>query len=269
VDLGRLASFLFEYPYGCLEQTVSSAWGLLLLPDLLREIDPLLVAESEIRNAMERRIRRILSMQTYEGGFSAWPGGAQSVFWDSVYATHFLQEAQKRGWEVPSETLRDARNFLLTLLTLQPYSEEEEYLRNLASAQAYAAYVLASGGEAPLAWMEHLRERKDLLYDSGTFLLALAYAEAGQKDVALELAGSYTPSPESIPQTGGIYESSLRKMALQLLLLLRLDPSAAQATNLVNKIRSVLANTRYLTTQESAFLVMALSEYFEGQQALS
>ena len=269
VDLGRLASFLFEYPYGCLEQTVSSAWGLLLLPDLLREIDPLLVAESEIRNAMERRIRRILSMQTYEGGFSAWPGGAQSVFWDSVYATHFLQEAQKRGWEVPSETLRDARNFLLTLLTLQPYSEEEEYLRNLASAQAYAAYVLASGGEAPLAWMEHLRERKDLLYDSGTFLLALAYAEAGQKDVALELAGSYTPSPESIPQTGGIYESSLRKMALQLLLLLRLDPSAAQATNLVNKIRSVLANTRYLTTQESAFLAMALSEYFEGQQALS
>ncbi|MEN3185303.1 MAG: MG2 domain-containing protein [Atribacterota bacterium] len=268
VDLTRLGSFLFEYPYGCVEQTVSSAWGLLLLPDLLRDVDPLLVNESEIRNAMEKRIRRILSMQTYEGGFSPWPGGSQSSFWDSAYATHFLQEAQKRGWPIPQETLQDARNFLLTLLTLQPYSEEEWYLRNLFSSQAYAAYVLTLQGEAPLAWMEHLREKRSLLHESGLLLLALAYAEAGQKDVALELAGGYTPTFETAPQTGEIYESSLRKLALQLLLTLRLDPSSAQATTIVNRIRELLPQSEYLTTQESAFLVLALSEYFAGQTFL-
>ncbi|MGC8778581.1 MAG: alpha-2-macroglobulin family protein, partial [Candidatus Caldatribacteriaceae bacterium] len=247
VDLTRLASFLFEYPYGCIEQTVSSAWGLLLLPDLLRDVDPLLVNESEIRNAMERRIRRILSMQTYEGGFSAWPGQTQSSLWDSVYATHFLQEAQKRGWEVPQEALQDAKNFLLTLITMQPYSEEEWSLRNLLSAQAYAAYVLARMNEAPLAWMEHLRESKEFLHGSGTLFLALAYAEAGQKEVALEIAGGYLPSPEATPQTGGIYESSLRQLALQLLLSLRLDPSSAQATTIVSTLRETLARTEYLT----------------------
>lgn len=268
VDLTRLVAFLFEYPYGCVEQTVSSAFGLLLLPDLLREIDPLLVNESEIRNAMERRIRRILSMQTYEGGFSPWPGGSQSSFWDSAYATHFLQEAKRRGWSVPEEALQDARNFLLTLLTLQPYSEDEWYLRNLLSSQAYAAYVLALAGEAPLAWMEHLREQRTLLHESGLLLLALAYAEAGQKDVALELAGGYTPTLETTPQTGGIYESPLRKLALQLLLALRLDPSSAQATNIANRIRALLPQTEYVTTQESAFLVLALSEYLAGQTFL-
>lgn len=266
VDLTRPAEMLFEYPYGCLEQIVSSAWGLLLLPDLLQDVDPLLANETEVRNAMERRIRRILSMQTYKGDFSVWPGYSESRLWDSVYATHFLQEAKKRGWEIPEGSLQGARNFLLTLLALQPYSEEEGYLRELFSAQSYAAYVLTLSGEAPLAWMEHLRERKKFLYDSGLLLLALAYAQAGQKEVAQELVGGYTPIPEIVSQTGDIYESSLRQIALHLLLSLELDPSSAQATNIVNTMRSRLAKTEHLSTQESAFVIMALEKYFEGQK---
>ncbi|MGQ9746254.1 MAG: alpha-2-macroglobulin family protein [Candidatus Caldatribacteriaceae bacterium] len=266
VDLTRFAEMLFEYPYGCLEQTVSSAWGLLLLPDLLRDVDPLLANETEVRNAMEQRIRRILSMQTYEGAFSVWPGYSESRLWDSVYTTHFLQEAKKRGWEVPEESLQGAHNFLLTLLALQPYLEEEWYLRGLFSAQSYAAYVLTLSGEAPLAWMEHLRERKKFLYDSGLLLLALAYAQVGQKEVAQELAGRYVPNPEATSQTGDIYESPSRQMSLHLLLSLELDPSSAYATNIANNIRSQLAKTEYLSTQENAFVIMALEKYFQGQK---
>jgi len=267
IDLTRLATFLFEYPYGCLEQTVSSAWVLLLLPDLLRDVDPLLAQEEEVQKAMRRRIVRILSMQTYEGGFAAWPGDSFVRYWDAVYATHFLYCAEEAGWGIPPSTLYAARDFLLSLLTLEPYSSEEATLRSLYSTQAYAAYVLASSGETPLAWMEHLREQTEFLSDSGTLFLALAYLHAGQKDVALELAGGYLPSLEEAPQTGDIYESPLRKMALSLLFHVRFDPTSGEATVLANKLRDLLHRTKDLSTQESAFVVMALNEYFATQKS--
>lgn len=261
VDVSRIASFLWAYPYGCLEQTVSGAWVALLLPEYLKDIDPQLVEPQSVQKALSRRIRRILSLQTYDGGFSFWPQG-ESDPWCSAYATHFLLTARGKGVDIPPEALEEARNYLLRVLVAVPYDTSLEVLKDFYTARAYAAYVLTLAGERPLATLEELREKREYLRASGVFFLALTYSLLGQRELARELAGSYAPSLYGEPQTGGVYESPLRERALALLVALDLDPTHAQGTALVDDLRKAVNERPYLTTQEGAFLLLALSEYF-------
>ncbi len=265
VDLGRLVAFLWSYPYGCLEQVVSSAWVALLLPEYLQEEDPLLAPKALAEKLLARKIRRILALQTYDGGFSSWPGG-ESIPWNTAYAFHFLTACLDRGIDVPREPLEAARDYLLRFLVAAPYAEDEEGLRDFYTAKAYAAYALSLSGERPLAVLEELRENRLLLRPSGLLFLALAYASCGRRDLAQSLAGDYAPSLSGEPQTGGVLESPLREGALALLLALELDPTHAQATGLVQRLRETLASQQYLTTQEGAFLLLALSRYFAQEK---
>ena len=57
---------------------------------------------------MNPGIWRILSMQQADGGFSYWPGYHDLCPWGSSYATHFLVEAKKAGYEVPQGGLERA-----------------------------------------------------------------------------------------------------------------------------------------------------------------
>jgi hypothetical protein len=265
VDLRRLASILWEYPYGCLEQTTSSGWVALLLPEYLQDLDPLLAPRALAEKHLMRKIRRILSLQTPDGGFSAWPGG-ESRPWDSAYAYHFLLEAQKQGVDIPPPPLEEAKSYLLRFLTMPPYTSWEEELRDFYTAKAYAAYVLALSGERPLSTLEELREKRTYLRESGVFFLALTYALLGQKDLARSLVGEWTPDLSREPQSGGVYESPLREGALALLLELELDPTHTRATYLAGKLQEVLRERAYLSTQEAAFLLFALSRYFAQEK---
>lgn len=260
VDLRRLVTLLWAYPYGCLEQVVSGAWVALLLPEHLKE-DPLLAPQEPVQKLLDRRIRKILSLQTYDGGFSSWPGG-ESTPWNTAYAFHFLLSALQQGVSVPREPLDAAREYLLRVLASAPYETDEEALRDFYTAKAYAAYVLTLAGERPLAVLEELVEKRPYLRGSGVLFLALTYALLGKRDLAQNLSGNYAPSLSGEPQTGGVLESPLREGALALLLSLELDPTRARATEMVTRLRDALAQRHSLTTQEAAFLLLALSRYF-------
>lgn len=265
IDLRRIATFLWEYPYGCLEQVTSSAWVALLLPEYLKEEDPLLAPQELARKLLSRKIRRILSLQTYDGGFSSWPQGV-STPWNTAYALHFLLAAKERGMDIPEDPLAAAREYLLRFLVAAPYAADDASLRDFYTAKAYAAYVLTLSGERPLATLEELREKRLYLWNSGLLFLALTYASIGQRDLARSLVGDYVPSLSGEPQSGGVLESPLREGALALLLSLELDPTHAQAAVLAERLRKALAERQYLTTQEGAFLLLALSQYFAQEQ---
>lgn len=265
IDLKRIASSLWDYPYGCLEQVVSSAWVALLLPEYLKEEDPLLVPEELARRLLTRKIRRILSLQTYDGGFSSWPQGT-STPWNTAYALHLLCASQEQGIDLPQEPLVAAKEYLVRFLVAAPYEADAEELRDFYTAKAYAAYVLTLSGERPLAVLEELREKHFYLRKSGLFFLALTYASLGQRDLARNLVGDYVPSLSGEPQTGGVLESPLREGALALLFALELDPTHAQAAFLAERLREALAKRQYVTTQEGAFLLLALSRYFAREK---
>ena len=263
-----IARFLTTYPHGCMEQTVSSAWPLLLQRDLTASNDSSLVDTGPIKNSLELRIRKIMGLQHYDGGFIRWQGESWSQPWDSIYGTHFLVEAKKEGVKIQEESLLEALKYVRRQLSVEPSDTNDETVwRQALSRRAYSCYVLALAGEPSLGWMESLRDKRDSLDGSGRLFLAASYAVSGQKAEAEKMIGPSSGRGKNVPKGNENYDSDLRNEALDLLVRVHIDPgspaSASSSSNLLESLRK----ERYLNTQEGAFAMLALSKFFKAQPA--
>ncbi|MDO5116661.1 MAG: MG2 domain-containing protein [Synergistaceae bacterium] len=260
LSLSALADFLVTYPYGCFEQTVSSAWPLLAQPELVRQIDPELADES----GLAARIARIEAAQLGDGGFPRW-NGEYSRPWESLYGAHFLLEAKRMGRKVSPEALRYAADYARALLPAEPDSESDEAWSETLSRRAYAAFVLTLSGEAPLGWMESLREKTGQMAPSGRLLLACAFAAAGEKEAAEAILGEEAPAAADAPGKNDNYDSALRNSALTLLARTYIDPAGAAAAGAASGLISRLNAAPAFNTQEGGFAMAALGRWFAAR----
>lgn len=148
--------WLIRYPYGCLEQTTSTARPLLFLGELVRAVDPTLVARASVDDMVRAGIERVLSMQTPSGGFGYWPGAAEPASWATAYATHFLLDARAASHPVPQARIDDALEWLegeITNRYERGVSERSWYTQD---AEPYMHYVLALAGRPRKARAERL-----------------------------------------------------------------------------------------------------------------
>ena len=260
VDLTRAVTYLLNYPHGCLEQTLSSAWPFLVLPEALAKVDPLLTDSRAVKEKTDTAIARIQSMQLYDGSFAMWPGNTSTYAWGSVYATHFLVEARKAGVNYPEEMLRGAMNWLKLYLASMPETHYPSAEKDDFTTKAYAVYVLALSGERPLGWIEYLKENQVNMWPSGAIWLAGAASLTEGRPDALRALGlqSAAASPESRYRT---LESAVRNDALLLSLWTEVDPGAPEAMTLAKNLLKAGVENRWYSTQDNAAVLMALGRY--------
>ncbi|MCX5746890.1 MAG: MG2 domain-containing protein, partial [Proteobacteria bacterium] len=141
--------YLVHYPYGCIEQTTSSARPLLYVASVVEQVDPAL-AELKIEDMVLAGINRIFSMETPSGGFGYWPGATEPLEWATAYATHFLLDAKKAGYAVGDDRLAGVMTWIEhraaayergQKIQRQPWNHYDE------QSEAYLHYVLALGGK--------------------------------------------------------------------------------------------------------------------------
>jgi uncharacterized protein YfaS (alpha-2-macroglobulin family) len=266
VGISDAAKFLCEYPYGCLEQTVSAGWSMISLPDLIAKIDPKLASKEQLEYSISRVIMRIQSMQLYNGAFTSWPGSSVSS-WTSVYTAHFLTEAEKRGWDVPAQTLSGSIDYLRYLISLPPDASEKYIYSGDLAVRAYAAYVLTLRGEAPLAWMSYLRDNISSMPQYGRMLLAAAYAASRDAGAASSLLGeNLPPIAQSTAEKTLNYNSFLRTKAINLMAWNQIDPSSPSAVAAASELLSAFESTRWYTTQEAAWSMLTLADFFAAHR---
>lgn len=150
---------LLRYPYGCIEQTTSSTWPLLYVANLLSSVDPTLLAGKKIEDMVQYGVRRVLSMQTPEGGFAYWPGSTHPTDWGTAYATHMLLDAQKKGYPVSEARIKDAVEYIESQLANvyeQGRTPDGWYG---GTAEPYLQFVLALGGKGRKARIQQLIEK--------------------------------------------------------------------------------------------------------------
>lgn len=177
---------LLHYPYGCLEQTMSSMMPWLALRDLKKALPSINRPEAEIALAIQKGVDRLLSMQTNDGGMSYWPGGEKPLPWATAHGAVGLLLAAKAGAEVPEARL----NSLLAWLSGSLRDAGAETDQWALSERAYAAWALALAGKAEAGYHEVLFEQREKLSGYGRALLALAIAESnGPADMAHALLG--------------------------------------------------------------------------------
>ncbi len=247
-------NYLIKYPYGCIEQTTSSAYPLLYLKELTTIVDPEKSSSSAIDTYIDAGILGILSMQTYTGGFAMWPGYQNPYDWGSIYATDFLIEADKAGYAVPKIDKEVALDYLEDILSGKQGDESLDI-------KSYACYVLAKAGRIKASWIRRLQEKKEELSSSARFYLVASLAMLGDDKVVTNMLGQGFPEPKVARETGGNLISSTRENAVALSIFMDIDPKNAIVPVLVKRLTGSMENGRWQTTQDNAQALLGLGKY--------
>ncbi|MCX6348898.1 MAG: hypothetical protein NTV79_05285 [Candidatus Aureabacteria bacterium] len=264
LKLGGGLDYLLSYPYGCIEQTVSGSFPLLYLSDLAGEIRPGSLGPAEVEHYVQAGILRVLSMQVAGGGFSFWPAGRDLYDWGSVYAAHFLVEADRAGYDVPRDRRETALAYLQSLLSRaaeSPGDVTTPAWRDQMHLKSYAGLVLALAGKPETGWIARLAEEKDYLDPSSRLNVAAALLATGRREEAIALLGVPGAIPEAARELGGGLRSRTRDDAVLLSLRLDLDPKDPSVPVLAARLETAARGGTWATTHENALALMALGKY--------
>jgi uncharacterized protein YfaS (alpha-2-macroglobulin family) len=267
IDLQKRLDYLIQYPHGCIEQTTSSVFPQIALGNVteLSEANKRAIAKN-----IQAGINRLRLFQTSDGGLAYWPGQPESNQWGSSYGGHFLMEAEKKGYTLPlgmkSRWVKyqqaQAKSWVASVhdQNFHGYSYSNEL------EQAYRLYTLALSGSPELGSMNRLRELPKLS-EAAAWRLAAAYQLIGQHEVALDLVKKLPADIKPYSELSQTYGSDIRDEAM-ILETLSLLNERALAAPLAVRVAKKLGDKEWLSTQETAYSLIALS-YYLGRSGTS
>ncbi|MFO8022569.1 MAG: hypothetical protein R6U65_08890 [Perlabentimonas sp.] len=259
--MGRRLKFLLGYPHGCLEQTVSKAFPQLFISKLADvDEDVKRSAEENVRYALDR----IRSFRTSDGGLSLWPGAAYPDDWGSTYAGHFMLEAQRLGYSLPSGILDGWKRSTQRVAQNWSPTSQSGY-RNSDLMQAYRLYVLALAKSPQMGAMNRLRESSNLSV-AAKWRLAGAYVLAGNPEAAKSLINNVPLSINNYREQGYTYGSDTRDRAMIVETLVLLG-DFEKAMPLLRDLSKKLSANTWMSTQETSFSLLAFSKFAEANES--
>lgn len=288
---------LLSYPYGCLEQTTSSAYPLLFIDDEAARrwgLTPL--PREERAKRLEGAFARLAGMQQPQGGYGLWAASGPYEAWLSAYVTGFLQDARDAGFAAPEALLRRSLDQLLEQFQRAPAQQaapakdirrdaqgriadwrDAETLRlahqRFAEA-AHAGYILAREQKAPLATLRTLHDqyRSHALSPLPLVQLGLALKLMGDErraqaalDDAMARPYGYQPEDGTWSPWLGDYGSRLRDRALAYALLLRHKVAHERRENLLFDLAEDFGRRNHYSTQERLALFLAVQAAGSGK----
>jgi uncharacterized protein YfaS (alpha-2-macroglobulin family) len=253
--------WLQQYPYACLEQSVSAAFPTLVLDRLARAHGVELSAADDTREvATEAALRRLVLMELPGGGFSMWPGGSRCWISGSVYALHFCAEADSLGRKLDPAFRERAVKFLRALVVGDGRHGRAASLDD----RAYAGYVLALFGEPEAGLASGLVEQPEASPLAKVLAGIAVRLAGGGEDVADETAVRRALGGDC----DWDMDSRTRRSGLLLDAMLRVDPECESVNYLVDELRGSRSNVPggWGTTQNNAVAVVGLAKWmgFQG-----
>ncbi|MGN0867311.1 MAG: alpha-2-macroglobulin family protein [Oligosphaeraceae bacterium] len=252
--------WLGEYPYGCLEQMVSTAFPLLGVEKMEAQgLVPSLYARAA-RQKIQGVLLDLGTKRCQNGWLSMWSGG--KLVWEdgSLYAYLFLLEAEKRGYPLAREWRRQIVENLKRTLNQTGGDPGKRAMATLVLAWAEPRSVEAYGHLLP-------EESCDAF---GKFLKGVALMKGGQAaqgklllDKALEETGNWLGKGQEA-YTG--LDSSVRRLGMGLWLLCQVLPDDARIPALTETLLAARnPEGHWGSTQENAWAALGLSAALRGQ----
>jgi len=241
--------YLINYPYGCLEQTVSGMFPQLYITQF-RDLDS--KKKQEITNNINDGIKR-LAQFSMSKGFSYWPNQSErnADSWATSYAGHFMLEAKSAGYSIP-------QNLLNTWKTWE-IEQSKKTSGNDFRNQAYRLFLLATAGEEQIGAMNLMKENNlEKLDWLSKYLLAGAYHAAGKESIAKQVLEFSGNALSDYRENSGTYGSSLRDRALAALVLAKMN-MFKEALDIYQILAKEWNARGWWSTQESAFALLAFS----------
>jgi uncharacterized protein YfaS (alpha-2-macroglobulin family) len=267
--------YLMQYPNGCIEQTTSTAYPLIVLQDLLPSMG-IDVNRADLKKFSEAGVKRILSFQTREGGLSYWPDGQTPHAFATAFGLTVLIEAKKRGYDVPSGALERMADFLEKSLREGTITGEMPH-GGMADADTRALFVMTLGrlGRPQPGYIETLWSHKSDLTPFGLSFLALAIKESKTNTALLEpvLAAIKEAAKvsdieayyEAARKGGWSFDSPLRTHAGALMAYGLAHPDDEMTPKLLQGLLNRAQNGMWGNTQENVFGIMGIYQLVGGK----
>jgi hypothetical protein len=197
-SLFGVLEYLTSFPYGCVEQTMSSFLPNITVAQAIRDLG--LKTELD-QGALQEKIRagldRLYAFQHEDGGWGWWETDESQHFM-TAYVVAGLAQAKAAGVEVNPEAIRKGAVWLRKAFAADP--------RLAGDLRAYMAYALVASGNSSGPELESVFGRRSDLSPYGLALLGLALegvkdTRAGEIASALEGAAKQDQEQAWWPST--------------------------------------------------------------------
>ena len=278
-ELGESFNFLVNYPYGCLEQRVSSILPVIVGEDLIKTFKLSSKKMGELKDYVKKILEDIPQFQKSNGGFALWPDSIYDSPFITCYTLFALIKAQDKGYKVSEKIVISAQRYLIDFLhgklknSRYPYSKGEWF-----STKAFALYVLSLRGKFETGYMEQLFNERDKLslYGKAYLLKAinLSKIDSSMEEILLnELLNKVKVSPaKAYFQDSGemrwIYNSNVRTTAIILQTLLETGKTYPLIPKIVRWLLEERKIGRWRSTQENFYVFYALGDYYKEYEEI-
>lgn len=267
LNLSQHLQGLLQYPYGCLEQTTSGAFPLVVAtPERLAALG--LKSDDLSPEERTRRIRaaleRVSGMQKSNGSFGLWRNQDAEEHWLTVYVSDFMLQARDQAYPVSETMLKKALSRLEEYVLAEGILVEERWSQDAAhynlAYKAYAGYVLSRLNRANLSSLRNLYDHHAAEAKTALPLVHLALALANQGDrvraqAALNKALALKREDWRQYYYYGDYGTAIRDESLLLSLLASTNQLPASATQRLFELAGeVNSRSAYFSTQEQLAL---------------
>lgn len=274
VGLGEGARYVVDYPYGCAEQRSSRALVMLYAADLGGAFPLPGIAPDRLRRVVQDTVDELPEFQCSNGAFASWKGHCPGEPYLTSYVLHVLQSAQAFKYRVDPTVIGKAVEYLNGALAAEP-PPNEVWWPAYTAWQSFAVNVLVRGGrnqDSNISRLYGYRTRMPI------FALAHLYdAIATTRNTDPRLAGLERQISNAILPEGGLshveelsdpyllwfWNSNIRTTAIVLDTMTRRGIGRPLVNAMVRWLLQVRKNGRWSNTQENAWALSSLVEYYK------
>lgn len=274
VGLQNSVQYLFEYPYGCLEQKMSRALPIIIGAELVKAFDLEVLKGKDLRAVAQDVLDEVPQYQQPNGGFSYWKNSYDSDPFPylSAYTMYGLTLASQKKYRVDRTSMEEGMSYLREVLNAPQTARYSEGVD--LSTKALIVYVLALNGKADFGHMEKLFERREgMPLFARAYLLKALQRSGGNVTMIRTLAEGImngvkiSPTTAHFEEQSGddwwwMFHSNVRTTALAVDALMEVEPKNELIPKAVRWLLDRQQNGFWRTTQENLYVIQALASYF-------
>ena len=265
-------TYLENYPYECVEQTVSRFLPNVISTRAFRAAgvsDPIL--EVNLRTQVNTALQHLVNLQNPDGGWGWWSDvSRQSDVQTSAYVVLGLVEAKEAGYRISQGVLDLGVGFLRS--QLQPITQYPD--PSILNRQAFVLYVLARAGSPHvISFNVQLYDQRQSMAIYARAFMARTFYIIDENDPRIDTLLSDLASYAHTSATGTHWEererdfinwnSDTRTTAIVLSTLSLIDADNPLNANAVRWLMSHRTNGHWRGTQETAWTLMGLTNWME------
>lgn len=258
-------NYIFNYNYGCCEQTSSKLMVLASLYGINDDKNPNGLSKNEINTLIDKNLNNLYLMQLGSGGFSYWKSSCYDSYWASQYAVFAMTMLDKKGYPINKERFKQSLAY--TKEKLFKDNDKEQFKHGI---YALAVVNLAMNNMLEESDINKLRTQFSAKDEEAVALLNLSeiYTNTIPLDNINAIASKLAPTKNSVIR--GWQTSSIRTDAIKLMYCnIANGKSAAKAAdNIAGSIlKQMKAYGYWGSTADTSFALTALTEYANKQNS--